>query len=102
MKKYIYDTFEKESENEKLEKLMKRFYNKNFAYDGCHKIYILDDYNQEIEAEEKRFDIYPIAHLQKIFNRSCSLRFIESWDLKHTYIKQGEYDDLLDQQVITI
>ena len=91
MKKYINNT--EKTENERLEELMEKFSDKNFAYDGNHKIYILNDYDEQIKAEDSGYEIYPIAHLKNIYNRSCSLRFVQSWDLKEMYIAQGEFDN---------
>lgn len=55
--------------------------NKFFAYDGCHKIYLLDNESQKEEAENLGYSIYPIEKIEIVYNKSCELRFISTWDL---------------------
>ena len=62
----------------------------SFAYDGCHKIYILKDYTELSEAQQEGYTIYHISDLESIYNRSCPLKFINSWDLEITYAPQCE------------
>ena len=69
-----------------------------FAYDGCHKIYILKDYTELAEAKQEGYTIYHISDLGSIYNRSCPLKFINSWDLKTTYAPQGE-EAIFDEKV---
>ena len=54
---------------------------KRFAFDGCHKIYLLEDDDQENHAREIGYDIRPIAELKNAYDGSCGLRFISSWGL---------------------
>ena len=51
----------------------------SFAFDGCHKLYVLNDRKEENEAKELGYNIYPISSLPKAFVRSCPLRFIDEW-----------------------
>lgn len=61
-----------------------------FAYDGCHKIYILNDNKSMIEAQENDYYIYDIASLPSCFIYSCSLRFINEWEGEcETIVPQG-------------
>lgn len=60
-----------------------------FAYDGCHKIYILEDEKDRLEAN-KFYMILPIKDIRKAYNDSCELRFINNWKLTKTYAKQEE------------
>lgn len=60
-----------------------------FAYDGCHKIYILEDDNDLEEAREI-FDIKYIQDLPSTYYNSCPLRFIHNWKLDKTYAQQCE------------
>lgn len=63
---------------------------KGFAWDGCHKIYLLKTPEEIEEALNNGYTIYPIKDLPEIYNRSCPLRFIAYWDLSKPYIcKQG-------------
>ena len=64
---------------------------KYFGYDGCHKIYLLEDEIEREDCQANDYDIYPISDLQKTHNDSCYLRFISPWDLnKPNYVNQAE------------
>lgn len=65
-----------------------------FAYDGCHKIYMLNNDKEAEEAKKFGYSILPIEDLEKTFINSCELRFIQTWDLKKTYIDQFEVDNI--------
>ena len=52
---------------------------KMFAYDGCHKLYLINDKKSKQEAIELNYDIYDIKDLVYAFINSCSLRFINEW-----------------------
>lgn len=56
--------------------------NGKFAWDECHKIYILEDKYDESDAIERQFCILPIDKLEETWNKSCPLRFIRTWKLK--------------------
>lgn len=69
----------------------------NFAYDGCHKMYLLKD--EEIkQAEESGYKVIPIDRLPQVFNDSCPSRFLYSWRMDYgrnedqplKFIPQGE------------
>ena len=49
------------------------------AYDGCHKIYFLQDEGRIAEAEKYEYDIYPSSIVKELFDESCSLRFVSRW-----------------------
>ena len=51
----------------------------SFAFDGCHKFYILNDQKAKREAKELGYNICPINSLPETFVRSCPLRFIDEW-----------------------
>lgn len=59
---------------------------KQFFYDGCHKIYLIeDDDDIKLFLNEKNYtvdDIWWIEDLEEIFTDSCSLRFISTCKLK--------------------
>lgn len=59
-----------------------------FAYDGCYKIYIIEDENDEKKALEYGYDIFIIDELEDAWNNSCELRFIYNWKLDKTYVEQ--------------
>lgn len=56
---------------------------KHFAWDGCHKIYLLNpnDKEQYAEAENEGYHICDINELPETWDKSCELRFIRTWDL---------------------
>lgn len=62
---------------------------RKFAYDGCHKIYVIEDIEDEKMAEDG-YKIYPIKDLEEAYRRSCDLRFIYNWKLTKTYVAQFE------------
>lgn len=55
---------------------------KSFAYDGCHKIYLIENEDQLEEAEKNLYNIFSIDSLLEIYEDSCPLRFINYWDLE--------------------
>lgn len=61
-----------------------------FAYDGCHKIYILESALDKNKAKEYEYQIMDISELEQTYNTSCPLRFIDNWALDKTYVAQGE------------
>lgn len=61
-----------------------------FAYEGCHKIYIIENEEESKEAIDIGYDLYSIDELEDVFNKSCGLRFINSWDCEKRYVKQFE------------
>lgn len=61
-----------------------------FAYDGCHKIYLLEEENDKGEALDSGYVILPIKQLEKTFLTSCGLQFISNWKLSEDYICQGD------------
>lgn len=68
-------------ENEKVTKEIRENI-KQFAYDGCHKIYLIENEENLEQAKASGYDIYPIKELEEKFNNSCGLRFINTWDLE--------------------
>ena len=64
---------------------------KQFAYDGCHKIYLIEDENDYQEARHG-YDIIPITYIRHKWNESCGLQFISNWKLSKRYAEQfGEF-----------
>ena len=60
----------------------------HFAYDGCHKIYLIENDNDFNDADSSGYSIYPIHQLQQRYEDSCDLRFISSWGLSKQYVRQ--------------
>lgn len=63
---------------------------KYFAYDDCHKIYIIEDKEDLKEAKEIGYTILPIEKIEETYKNSCELRFIYNWNLDKTYARQYE------------
>ena len=69
-----------------------------FVYDGCHKIYIIEDENDLKECQELwgelhwGEDVFDIIALEDVYNNSCDLRFISNWKLDKRYVNQFEED----------
>ena len=64
---------------------------KKFAFDGCHKIYLLESRKDETEARAIGYSILPISKLQDAYDGSCALRFISNWELTTSFVDQ--FDD---------
>ncbi len=61
-----------------------------FGFDGCHKIYLIENDEERDELRELEYEILPIAMLPQVWADSCPLRFILSADLETSYVRQGE------------
>lgn len=63
---------------------------KKFAFDGCHKIYLLESRKDETDARATGYSILPIAQLEDTYEDSCGLRFISNWALDKHFVDQFE------------
>ena len=63
---------------------------KEFAYDGCHKIYLLESEDDRYEAEDSGYEIHDIGSLRSMYNASCGLQFISNWKMDKSFVKQFE------------
>lgn len=64
-----------------------------FFYDGCHKIYLIedaDDIKEMYDAGWEDNDIYPINELENILLNSCPLVFIHNVKLTKDYLTQNQ------------
>ena len=65
-----------------------------FAYEGCHKIYVIDTPEEEAQALKYGYNIYPIEEIKEAYEGSCSLKFISNWPLDDnnfvSYVAQFE------------
>lgn len=61
----------------------------SFAFDGCHKVYLLTD-KDDIKTikEEYGFIICPIEVLEETFKNTCGLRFVSWWNTLDSVIPQ--------------
>lgn len=67
---------------------------KQFAFDGCHKIYLIESIDDLKEAIVAEYSIYPIEGLELAYMDSCSLRFINNWKLDKTFVLQGTEEEV--------
>lgn len=65
-----------------------KIYALTFAYDGCHKIYLIEDEIDEKEAIKSGYSVLPIEKLKETYKDSCSLKFISNWKLDKNYVGQ--------------
>ena len=63
---------------------------KRFAFDGCHKIYLLESKEDVKSAKETGYTMYPIKMLEETYEDSCGLRFISNWSLTTNFVHQFE------------
>lgn len=61
-----------------------------FAYDGCHKIYLLNSESDKKEALDLGYYILPINQIEEVFLNSCELRFIYTWKSLESVVGQYE------------
>ena len=61
----------------------------SIAYDGCHKLYILENDNEVEDARYTGYMIYPASDVRKLVLESCGLVFINLWDVTG----QGKHRD---------
>lgn len=59
-----------------------------FAFNGCHKIYIIESEEDENEALSMGYEILCVGKLKETFENSCGLRFIRNWKLDKLYVPQ--------------
>jgi hypothetical protein len=66
---------------------------KAFAYDDCHKIYLLERDSDWKDASDAGYTILPIEKLAYTYHSSCDLRFISNWALNKQFVRQCETAD---------
>jgi hypothetical protein len=66
---------------------------KAFAYDDCHKIYLLERDSDWKDASGSGYTILPIEKLKETYEGSCDLRFISNWALTKQFVRQFETAD---------
>lgn len=66
-------------------------YATEFAYDNCHKIYVILNEEDRAKFKSYGYDFYPIADLQRAYEDSCPLKFISYSNL--------DLPNLVDQAV---
>lgn len=68
--------------------------NHRIAYDGCHKIYLLNTEDDLTEAGEYGYTTRPANQIRRTITESCGLVFVQPWSLtEHPWeIEQGTED----------
>ena len=64
-----------------------------FAYDGCHKVYLIRNEGELATIRGCGYgdgDILPVSELPRVWAETCFLRFISSADLTEQYVEQGD------------
>lgn len=61
-----------------------------FAFDKCHKFYLIANDEEENEALNAGYTVYSIDQIAKEFWNSCPLRFIQTWKDFERIIPQCE------------
>jgi hypothetical protein len=70
-----------------------------FAYDGCHKIYLIFTPEQREElsgygyGKDEGTAILPVSELPRVWAESCGLKFISAADLSTHYVSQFDEDE---------
>lgn len=59
-----------------------------FAWDTCHKIYLINTEEDRKQFLEYEYELFPIEGLQETYEGSCELRFISDGDLKKEPVPQ--------------
>lgn len=68
------------------------------AWDGCHKIYFLQNDARHAQAVEYGYTIHPAPELRQLISDSCGLAYVSRWgfdnsDFDHPWnIDQGAED----------
>lgn len=76
--------------NNKMKINGKEVVGKSVAYEGCHKLYICEDKQDELMMLSLGYKVYPIEMLEELYEHSCSLRFISNAKFDKSYVKQFE------------
>jgi len=60
-----------------------------FAFDECHKIYLIEDMKYVPEAIKYGYPLFPIDMIAQKWEECCPLRYIQTWEDFDTIIPQG-------------
>lgn len=74
----------------------------SIAWDGCHKVYFLQDDKREAEAREYGYDIYPPSFLREAIAGSCGLVFVSRWGFDNADFEDPLNIDQFDEELIRI
>lgn len=63
---------------------------KEFAFDNCHKIYLVNNKDDKAQLLEYGYDFYPIEEIKEAFDGGCGLRFIQDMTTFNNIVGQFE------------
>lgn len=63
---------------------------RKFAFDNCHKIYLLKSEDEANDASEYGYAIHPIEELPECWTDTCPLRFVQRWSTYEDIVCQFE------------
>lgn len=71
------------------------------AFDGCHKIYFLEDDAREAQAREFGYGIFESSEIRQLIAASCPLVFVSRWgfdndDFDHEWNVDQCTDDIYE------
>lgn len=71
------------------------------AWDGCHKIYFLEDDARRANAVDLGYEIFPSTELRDLIVLSCGLVFVSRWgwdndDFKHEWNIRQTTEDIYE------
>ncbi len=67
----------------------------HFAYDGCHKIFLIDTSETRRQITGCGYsaaDILPVSELARVWQQTCPLRFIHWADLRRPDVVPQAYE----------
>lgn len=51
------------------------------AFDGCHKVYLVEGEGEIADASQTGYDLFPAKEIRTLVNKSCGLVFVSAWHL---------------------
>ena len=91
LRKSVIDSFMPKAKQTKEGLTMKinnvEIKDKYFAFDTCHKIYILSNQDEMYQAIKLGYEIKETKDIVNTYNKSCSLKFIDFWNVEKKHIR---------------
>lgn len=70
----------------------------SLAFDGCHKIYLLQSREDISDARACDYYIVPSSQIHKVWEDSCGLRFVSAWSLADDALCIDQGEDCDDEE----
>lgn len=74
----------------------------SLAWDGCHKLYLLEDDERRTSAEETGYTIFPAEEIRELLSVSCGLVFVSNWGLDDDNWDHAWNIDQFDEDLLRI